>query len=293
MSVATRRTILAGAGCLVLNGCSTPTAPSVQPDAARRIAEVERRIGGRIGVFAINEQKLTSIAYRYNERFAMASTFKLILAAMALKQAEAGRLRLDQRLGYTGADILPNSPATEAHVAEGAMTVEALCEAAVTVSDNTAANLLLDQVGGPEGLTNFIRACADHETRLDRRELELNENHPHDPRDTTTPMAMALLAERLLLREWLPKDAQQRLCNWLIAATPGVNRLRAGLPKDWRAGDKAGTGGNGAFNDVCIAWPPSKRPIIIASYMSESAAPSEAKAAAQAGIARIIAAEWS
>ena len=292
--MATRREVIAAAGGLVLSACSMapPTSP-VQSDAARKIAEIESRIGGRIGVFAINDQTMTSIAYRYGERFAMASTFKWILAALVLKQAEAGKLKLDQRLSYAAGDILPNSPITPVHLAEGGMTIEALCEAIITVSDNTGANLLLDQVGGPEGVTKFLRASADHETRLDRRELELNQNLKDDPRDTTTPMAMALLAERLLLREWLPKDAQQKLYAWLMAATPGLNRLRAGLPKDWRAGDKTGTGGNGAFNDVCVAWPPGRRPIVIACYMSESAAPDEAKAAAHADIARIIVAEWT
>src|SRR5262249_16957645 len=139
-----------------------------------------------------------------------------------------------------------------------------LCEAIVTVSDNTGANLLLNQVGGPEGFTKFLRASADRETRLDRREPELNENLKDDPRDTTTPMAMALLAERLLVRSnWLSPASQQKLYAWLVASTPGRDRLRAGLPKEWRAGAKAGTGGNGAFNDVAIAWPPGKRPIII------------------------------
>ena len=292
--MATRRKLIAGAGGLILSACSMapPTSP-VRSDVTRKIAEIETRIGGRIGVFAINDQTLTSIAYRYSERFALASTFNRILAAQVLKQAETGALQLDQRLSYTSADILPNSPASEARLAEGAMTIEALCEAMVTVSDNTAANLLLSQVGGPEGVTKFLRASADHETRLDRRELELNENHKDDPRDTTTPMAMALTAERLLLREWLPQPAQQKLQGWLIAAKPGLNRLRAGLPKDWRAGDKTGTGGNGAYNDVCIAWPPGKRPIVMVCYMSESNAPDEAKAAAHAEIARNIAAEWS
>jgi beta-lactamase class A len=290
----TRRELIAGGAALIASGCAAaPGAVAVQSDAAPKIAEIERRIGGSIGVFAINTQTITSIAYRHTERFAMASTFKWALAAQILKLSEAGVLRLDERLSYSARDILPNSPATGAHLAEGAMTIEALCEAMVTVSDNTAANLLLAQVGGPDGVTRFLRANADRETRLDRREPELNENAPGDPRDTTTPMAMALLAERLLVRDWLPKPAQEKLHRWLIAATPGRDRLRAGLPADWRAGAKAGTGGNGAFNDVAIAWPPNRRPIIIASYMSESPAPSAEKATAHADIARVIAGEWA
>ena len=206
------------------------------------------------------------------------------------------------RIVFREKDLLDYAPVTRAAIEASTqilagervagLTLAELCAAAVSVSDNTAANLLLSHIGGPSALTSFLRANADRETRLDRREMELNENRPGDPRDTTTPMAMALLAERLLVRDWLPRPAQQKLHGWLIAATPGLNRLRAGLPKDWRAGDKTGTGGNGAHNDVAIAWPPNRRPVVIASYMSESAAPDEDKAAAHADIARIIAKEW-
>jgi beta-lactamase class A len=290
-----RRDLIAGATALIASGCTSaaPAAAVAQSQAAPKIAAIEQRIGGRIGVFAINTETLTSIAHRHTERFAMASTFKWVLAAQILKMAEAGALKLDQRLGYSSADILPNSPVTQSHVAEGAMSIEALCQAIVTVSDNTAANLLLGQAGGPEGFTKFLRESSDRVTRLDRYELELNENAPGDPRDTTTPMAMALLAERLLVRNWLQPASQRKLHGWLIAATPGLSRLRAGLPAAWPAGDKTGTGGNGAFNDVAIAWPPARRPILIACHMSGSAAPDADKAAGHADIARIIAGEWA
>jgi beta-lactamase class A len=290
----TRRQAIAGAAALMGAACAAGQGVvAAQSDVAPGIAAIEQRIGGRIGVFAMNTQTLTAIGHRHTERFAMASTFKWALAAQILRLVDAGTLRLDSRLGYAAADILPNSPTTEAQLAEGAMTVEALCEAIVTVSDNTAANLLLAQVGGPAGFTEFLRGASDRVTRLDRLELDLNQNLPGDPRDTTTPMAMALLAERLLVRSFLSKEAQQKLHRWLIAAPRGRDRLRAGLPADWRAGAKSGTGGNGAFNDVAIAWPPGRNPVIIACYMSESAAADDAKAAAHADIARIVAAEWA
>ncbi|MDP3737298.1 MAG: class A beta-lactamase [Hyphomonadaceae bacterium] len=287
----TRRELIAGGVALAATGCASYEAPPAS-HGGRKIAEIEKRIGGRIGVFAINTETLSSLAHRHGERFAMASTFKWLLAAAILKQAEAGTLKLDHHLSYTSADILPNSPITEAHLAEGSMTIEALCEAIVTVSDNCGANLLLAQIGGPAGLTKFLRDTGDRETRLDRRELDLNENRRDDPRDTTTPMAMALTAERLLVRGGLSKPSQEKLHAWLIATRTGLDRLRAGLPGNWLAGDKTGTGGNGSHNDVAIAWPPGKRPILIACYMSESPAPNADKAVAHADIARIIADEW-
>jgi beta-lactamase class A len=223
----------------------------------------------------------------------MCSTFKLPLAGAVLNRIDKRTERLDRMVPFTRAELLPTSPVTSAEAAKGQISVEKLVKAVLEVSDNTGANLLLKSVGGPQGFTSWLRGMGDPSTRLDRFEPELNSALLGDPRDTTTPMAMALLAERLLVRSFLSKEAQQKLHRWLIAAPRGRDRLRAGLPADWRAGSKSGTGGNGAFNDVAIAWPPGRNPVIIACYMSESAAADDAKAAAHADIARIVAAEWA
>lgn len=87
--------------------------------------------------------------------------------------------------------MVRHAPITSTHVAEGSMSVRDLCAAAVTVSDNSAANILLAPIGGPAALTQFLRGIGDRATRLDRTEVELNTNLPGDLRDTTTPQAMA------------------------------------------------------------------------------------------------------
>ena len=292
--IGTRRGIIAGGAGLLVVGCAG--AAAAQGDPAQKIAAIEARLGGRVGVCAINSETNALIAYRADERFAMASTFKWLLAAAVLTASQNG-MPLDQPLPYSRAHILPNSPATEARLnarGEGEMTIGELAEAIVTVSDNTAANLLIEPIGGPEGLTYFLRRTGDAVTRLDRRELELNENAPGDERDTTTPRAMAETLLRMLTKDGpLNAASREKLTGWMAAETRSLDRLRAGLPKGWRAGAKPGTGGNGAYNDVALVFPPGRKPIAIASYMSGGAAANADKAAAHAEIARIISSAWS
>lgn len=249
--------------------------PAFSADALEAgLVEIERETGGRLGVFALDTgtgQRI--LAHREDERFAMCSTFKALLAGAILAKVDSGALKLDQRVTYTKADLLSYAPVAEAHVGKGSLTIRELCAAAVEVSDNTAANLLMPFVDGPAGLTRWLRAIGDDTTRLDRNEPELNTNIAGDERDTTTPRAMSMTFDRLLIRNVLSEHSRDELAKWLEAATPGRKRIRAGLPPGCRVGDKTGTGPNGAVNDVAIAWPPDRAPIVVAVYMSESKRP--------------------
>jgi beta-lactamase class A len=245
--------------------------------------------GARLGVAAIDTGSERRLVHDPNGRYAMASTFKLPLAAALLEAAEEGRLRLDERMEFEPGAPLPNSPAVEAALAEGGLAIEPLAAAIVRQSDNSAANLLLRRIGGPEALTRFMRAHGDPVTRLDRYEMELNSNLPGDPRDTTSPGAMAELVRTLVLGRGLGGDSQRRLRRWLETSVPGADRLRAGLPADWRFGHKTGTGANGAVNDVGIAWAPGRAPIVIASYQDGGNAEMPVRAAAHAAVAALVA----
>ena len=293
----TRRSAVLGG--LALGACaqSAPADPReayIPPPDDPRFAAIERRIGGRVGVAAWNTGADQWLGYRRNERFAMCSTFKWLLAAQMLKMAD-----LSQRVLFGDSDLLEYAPVTRARITDGpigrmgAMTIEELCEAMVVVSDNTAANLLLQGAMGPQGFTSFLRANGDGVTRLDRMEPELNNVPPGDERDTTTPDVMARNLQTFLATdEVLNAAARERLIGWMIASTTGRERLRAGLPSDWRVGDKTGTSPS-ATNDVAIAWPPGRAPIVIACYLVESAAPQAERNAAHAEIGRIIAEEWA
>jgi beta-lactamase class A len=268
--------------------------PMGTPAAAARhltdgLAAVERRIGGRLGVAFLDTGSGKHASYRADERFRMCSTFKLLAVAHVLTRVDAGAEHLDRRIAYGQADLLAYAPITRAHVAEGHMTVEALCDAAITYSDNTAANLLLNASGGPAGVTQFARAIGDTVTRLDRFEPDLNDGPAGDPRDTTTPAAMLSDVRALLVETTrLSSASRTRLADWLVANTTGAGKLRAGVPANWRIGDKTGNGGHNATNDVAIAWPPNRAPVLIAVYSSDAAADTDARNAALAEVARIV-----
>jgi beta-lactamase class A len=258
-------------------------------DELQAIRQIESKTGGRLGVFALDMQSGRQLASRADERFAMCSTFKWVLAAQVLAGVDRSQLSLDQHVAYGSDDLLEHAPVSKEHVARGYMTVEDLARAAVVVSDNTAANLLLSKLGGPESLTQFARSLGDRTTRLDRTEPALNSNEPEDVRDTTSARAMVLLMNRILGGDVLSSASRERLIGWLQACETGKARLRAGLPSEWVVGDKTGTGNNGACSDVAIAVPPGRAPVLIAVYLSDGHESVEVLQAAQADVARIIA----
>jgi beta-lactamase class A len=268
---------------------ATATPESIQLS----VDEIENRVGGRLGVYGVAIDTGAFIAHRADERFALCSTFKWILAAAVLAKADEQQLTLDQEISFSPGEIIDNSPVVSKHAQQGRMTVEALARAAVVASDNTAANLLLTRVGGPSGLTAFLRSHGDTITRLDRNEPALNTNLPNDPRDTTTPRAMATTLHTLLVTPALSTASRERLIGWLVSCETGKSRLRSGLPQEWRVGDKTGSGDRGAANDVAIAWPPNRGPILIAAYLSDSESPLSTLNAAHAALARLIARELS
>jgi beta-lactamase class A len=255
--------------------------------ATAKLARLEAVVGGRVGVAAWNAADGASFGCRADERFALCSTFKWLLAAAVLHAAERGVLQLRTEIPIVAAELPPYSPVTTEHAGGKPMTIEALCEAALEFSDNGAANLLLRRLGGPQTLTAHLRAFGDRTTRLDRYETALNENAPGDPRDTTTPGAMLATMRKVLLDDALLPASRGLLITWLEKCATGLRRLRAGLPAGWTVGDKTGTGDHGAANDVALAWPPQRAPIVIASYLSESTAAGADLDAAHAEIGRI------
>jgi beta-lactamase class A len=225
-------------------------------------------VRGRLGVFARDTGSGRSIAWRADERFLMCSTFKTLAVAALLARVDRGREQLGRRIAYGQADLLDYAPVTRAHVAEGAMSVEALCAAAIEMSDNTAANLLLATIGGPAGVTHYARGIGDSVTRLDRNEPAAN--RPVGILDTTSPRAMAGSVQTILLGPTLAPASRKRLEDWMAASTPGAARLRAGLPAGWIVGHKAGTGST-ETNDVAIIRPPGRAPVIVAAYLEAPA----------------------
>ncbi|MDA4109862.1 class A beta-lactamase [Mycolicibacterium holsaticum] len=276
MTRLSRRRILVGGLTLAAAAASTQKialadpAPPIQD----QIAALEHQQGALIGVFAVNLASGNAVAHRAQERFAMCSTFKAYAAARVLQMAEHGELSLEERVFVDPGDIVANSPVTEAR-AGGEVSLAELCRAALQRSDNTAANLLLTRIGGPQAITAFARSIGDPQSRLDRWETELNSAIPGDLRDTSTPEALGGGYRNLLAGDVLAPPQRSQLEDWMRANQ--TSSMRAGLPQGWTSADKTGSGDYGSTNDVGIAYGPDGQRILLA-LMTRSQA-SDPKAA--------------
>jgi beta-lactamase class A len=293
-----RRHVLQIGAAASLVGCATPAKSNA---AALALVELERMALGKLGVTFLIPSTGATLAHRGGERFAMASSFKLALAAVILREADQGRLSLATQLPIAQTDLVPNSPIVRENLAKGTMSIEALAKAAQTTSDNAATNLLLRQIGGPAGMTAKLREMGDLVTRIDRFEPEMNDVGVNDARDTTTPDTMAKTIARMLTTNWLSPTSNALLIGWMVETKTGTKRIRAGLPPSWKAGDKTGTvGGGGAdipdrCNDIAITWLPSGTPMIITAYYMSAVKSDTIRDEDQAVLAQVgaIAARWA
>lgn len=267
-----RRQFLALGGAACAGIAAVPLlARAVSAPAAAGFAALEAESGGRLGVCLWHPASGARFGQRMDERFPMCSTFKFLLAAAVLERAGRGALSLDQRVPVRAADLLAHSPVTARHVGKD-LGVRDLCRATLTTSDNAAANLLLPLVGGPAGLTAFLRAQGDAVTLAARYEPDANRFAADDPRDTTSPAAMAGNLQRFVLGDALALAGRRQLADWLIDNETGDARLRAGLPPGWRVGDKTGSNGRDTSNDVAVLWPRrGGTPWVLAAFLQGSA----------------------
>jgi beta-lactamase class A len=285
-----RRSVLSSALAIAVLHVTEAGAEPAPIDLNARLAEIEAAAQGRLGVAILDTKTGELFGRREFERFPLCSTFKVLAAALVLQRVDSGEEKLNRRVVFSANDVVEHSPVTKDRAGAEGMTVAEICAAAITQSDNTAGNLMLASFGGPEVLTQWLRTLGDAATRLDRTEPALNEVPPGDPRDGTTPRAMAYTLQRILLGNVLSKPSENLLIGWLTANATGGARLRAGLPADWRVGDKTGTGARGATNDVAIIWPPDHPPIVIAVYLADTEAPLDVRNAALADVGRAAAA---
>ncbi|BAT58789.1 beta-lactamase OXY-1 precursor [Variibacter gotjawalensis] len=284
----TRRHAILGAGTALLAG-QLAFRPAWGRTFEDVMAEIEKSTGGRLGVGLLDLQTDKTAFHRGDERFPMCSTFKFLLAAAVLAKADAREENLARRVRFEKAELLPHSPMTEQRAGDAAgLTIAQLCEAAVTQSDNTAANLLLASLDGPTGLTAFARKIGDTITRLDRTEPDLNDVAPGDERDTTSPRAMAEDMRKILVGDVLKIGSREQLSTWMRESATGKNRIRASLPMGWSAGDKTGTGPRGTSNDIAIMSPSGRQPIILTVYLTGATVDQTKQEAAIATVATAV-----
>lgn len=269
--------------CAIHPALAHPAENLIQ-DAARQ-AEVE--LDARVGLAIYDTGSGTRWLHNADERFPMTSTFKVLACGALLAHNDAGDDERNRLVTIAQSDLVTYSPVTEKWV-DQEVSLDALCAATLRTSDNTAANKVLEALGGPDAVTAFLRAIGDKTTRLDRWETELNDSTPGDPRDTTTPAAMASSLHKLLLGDALSPSARETLTEWLMANEVGGPLLRAGLPDDWRIGDRTGAGGYGSRGVIAIVWPPERAPLIAAIYITQTEASMEQRNAAIAAIGKAL-----
>ena len=264
-------------------------AQTTAPDAlTRTIEDVEKRLGARMGVAIFDTESSNRWQHRADERFPMCSTFKALAAAAVLALVDQDREDLNRRIVLGSSDLVTYSPVTKDRLGGDGMTIGELCEAAITTSDNTAGNMMLRAIGGPEGFTAFVRSMGDTVTRLDRWETDLNEATPGDVRDTTTPAAMTKTLQALTLGNVLSVTSRDHLIQWLVGNKVGDAKIRAGMPKDWRVADKTGGGSFGTNNDIAVIWPPGRKPVLVSIFTTETNASFDDRNAGMAAIARSL-----
>ena len=264
--------------------------PALAFDEAKPLAVLraeEARLKARLGVAVLDKADGRVMRYRADERFALASTHKAFGCAALLAKAEKGETSMQKRITFVPTDLVAYSPVTQDRIAPDSMSLAELCAAAVSQSDNTAANLVSQAVGGPADVTAFFRSLGDETSRLDREEPELNEAEPGDARDTTTPAAAVADLDKILLGSVLKPAARERLKQWMFGDRVAGALLRKALPEDWRIADKTGAGGHGSRGIVAVMWPPDRAPLVAAIYIADTTA---SLAERDAAIARIGAA---
>lgn len=285
-----RRPALLVAACAVALGtiASFPALGAENPILAAA-EKAETGLRARVGLAVVDTATGNTWLRNADQRFPMASTFKALACAALL---DSGADKSNRKIVIGEADLEAYSPVTKSMVGTEASASD-LCAITLRTSDNTAANKVLEVLGGPAEVTAFLRSIGDATTRLDRTEPELNEGKPGDPRDTTTPAKMAETIGKLVLGDALGEPERRQLTDWLVGNEVGGPLLRAGMPGDWRIADRTGAGGHGTRGIVAVMWPPARKPIIAAVYLTETDASMDARNAAIAEIGKAIAAEFS
>lgn len=282
-----RRGVLAGSAALGLAAC-VPIDADVAARVGARLRIVEGAANGVLGASLFDTGTGVLASHNGFARFPMLSSFKLSLAALLLDRDRAGVIDAGRQITWTRGDLVEHAPFTTERLASGATLLE-LAEATQKTSDNTAANLLLRRLGGPEGLTAFWRRLGDEASRLDRFEPALNDVPPGELRDTTTPDAMARTVATLLYGEALAPEDRAMLRQWMIDTRTGLARVRAGVPPEWPTGDKTGTslasGMGSVYVDVGFVEPAGRAPITFATFFRASEQHLRIEPAAQAVLA--------
>lgn len=285
----TRRNVMrtgaafAGAAFVLPSLLAPVRAAAVPEGLAKALATAETTLKARVGMAVLDAKGTPLWLHHADDLFPLNSTFKAFAAAAVLARIDAGSDKPDRVVRFAKGDLVTYSPVTETRLETG-MTLSEICAAALAMSDNTAGNLMLDAIDGPAGLTAFLRKSGDTVSRLDRRETDLNEATPGDPRDTTTPAAAAATLHRLLFGSVLSDKSRKQLLAWMEGNKVGGPLFRSALPEGWRIADRTGAGGHGSRSIIAALMPPGRDPVVAGLYLTGTEATMDERNAAVAAV---------
>ncbi len=281
--------VVAGLLGLTISAYSQPNLFQTQLEA------LEEKSGGSLHACLVDVNTGRTWAFQGDSPSLMCSTFKALAVAAVLSRVDHGEDSLDRKVHFGRRDLLSYAPTTSRFVGQGWMTLQALCEAAVTESDNTAANLILASIGGPRGFTHFCRRIGDPFSRLDRNEPGLNATSTM-AFNCTTAVWMARDLKNVIFGDVLSPEGRELLKAWMLRCQTGRTSIRAGVPSSWKIGDKTGSGGTrlgegdySQLNDIAFALPTDHGPVVITGYLSTSKLHGGARQAILADLGRIAA----
>ena len=274
--------------CAVASLLSTAATAMDTTKLAEAVRAEEKTLQARIGMSVFDENTGATWEYRGDERFPMNSTHKTFSCAALLKKVDGKSVTLDQPVLISKEMLVAYSPITEKSLAPKTITFGEICQAAVSYSDNTAGNAVFDAIGGASGFNSYMRSIGDEETRLDRKEPELNEATPGDVRDTTTPNAIVSSLRKILLGDGLSVTSRGELTRWMLDDQVAGALLRASLPSGWKIADKTGAGGYGSRSIIAVIWPPLKQPLVVGIYITQTRASMESSNQAIARIGSVL-----
>ncbi len=261
--------VLATAGCSGISDGGAPpqsdrTAsprPQTSAEIAAKIGRIEGEFAVTVGAVAIGESGQV-VEYNGEARMPYASTMKVFVAAALLASTPVEERETIVRWTQAQLDVAGYSPLTSEHLDDG-LTLDALAEAAVRDSDNTAANLVMESLDGPSGVQDFLRALGDPTTVVTEYEPELNAIVPGSDQNTSTPLALATNLKTIFEGDALEQGSRETLLDWMTGNATGDALIRAAAPSGWTVADKSG-GAGGVRNDVAVVTTESGEQIYIA-----------------------------
>lgn len=299
--------VFAVATLALTQACAPPPSGDhspASPDLGALAAEVERLAApaeGHVGIGVALVGNDEAVIVGGDRRYPMQSVFKLPIGMAVLAAVDRGELALDQRVAVTPADFVSDrqhSPIRDRHPDGVELTVSELLRAAASGSDGTAADVLLDLLGGPAGVEAFLREIGVEGVDVRATEKDMGRDYDAQYRNGAAPAGAIEMLRALDAGRGLSPESHALLLRLLTKTTTGRNRLRGRLPEGTPVAHKTGTsrardGLTAATNDVGLITLPDGRRLAIAVFVSDSPADDATRERVIADVARAAYDAWS